>query len=151
MNLKPLKTLVFGSLVLVAFSCKKSNDTPAQSKTELLTQSAWKINDYGIDANNNGTLEANESAIQDCEKDNTFSFKTDGTGTLDEGQNICSGENQTTSYNWSFKSNETILSSDNGPSAGDAIIQTLDANNMVLTMDVTIGPNTMKGIIMFKH
>src|SRR5690242_5957307 len=112
--LLPVTLLAFTVLMLGA--CKKSS---SKSKTELLTQSGWKINAMGIDANMNGTIDKGESVMDDCQADNVYTFKTDGTGTTDEGANVCGGEPQTSTFAWSFKNSETVINADNDTFGGD--------------------------------
>lgn len=145
--LLPVTLLSFTVLMLGA--CKKSS---SKSKTELLTQSAWKINAMGIDANMNGTIDNGESVMDDCQADNTYTFKTDGSGSTDEGANVCGGEPQTSSFAWSFKSNETVINADNDTFGGDFNISSLTDSEFKAYQDEDLGGgNTMRVLVIFKH
>ncbi|HJS53142.1 MAG TPA: hypothetical protein VJ765_01320, partial [Chitinophagaceae bacterium] len=88
----------------------KDSNTVARSNTELLTQKNWKFEIYGLDENNNGTIEQSENNMMPCEADDLFKFNADGTGTFTGGTIDCSlGEPSTINFNWSFSNNETEL------------------------------------------
>jgi hypothetical protein len=69
------KTLLFAAaLLLVAqVACKKDDD---KSPSEILTAGTWTQSDYKEDSDGDGDI---ESTIEPCDKDDTFTFKTDGT------------------------------------------------------------------------
>ncbi len=147
------KVLAFTLLLFIsAASCKKSGsgpDTPAKSKTILLTQASWKIQSVGIDADKNGVAETDvTSSLQACQIDNIYTFKTDGTGTIDEGAVKCSaGDPQTKPFNWVFKNNETVLNGSFGFTNGDATILSLNETNLVVTYDDNLGTATSYHIL----
>jgi len=68
----------------VSISCKDDDETPkAKTKTELLTAGPWKrtalISTPAYDWNVNGVSDTDVLSIMfPCEKDNFFTFKTDG-------------------------------------------------------------------------
>jgi hypothetical protein len=87
-------------------SCNKSDVTPPtpKTKTQLLTQGSWKFKSATA---NGGDASGYLSA---CQKDNIYTFLAAGTGTVDEGLTKCNpADQQTTSFTWSFMTNETIL------------------------------------------
>ncbi len=112
-SIKP--TTLFAIVILLTFafsSCSKnSTDDPGpKSNTELLTQKAWKFEIYGLDENNNGTIEASENGMLPCEADDAFTFRTNGTGVFAGGAMQCSqDEPATIDFNWSFANNGTEL------------------------------------------
>lgn len=108
------KVLYFLPVLFLAIGCDKNDDddTPSgKTKTQILSESTWKFQAAGIDVDKNGTWETNLVAfIPDCAKDNTLKFETNGTGISDEGTVKCSGNtNQTTPFNWTFATNETVI------------------------------------------
>jgi len=154
----PMKPAVFAilaftlSMFISAVSCKKSGagpDTPAKSKTTLLTQSSWKIQAVGIDADKNGVAETDVTgSVQACQVDNIYSFKSDGTGIVDEGAAKCNaGDPQSKPFTWLFKNTETVLSGTFGFSNGDATILTLNETNLVVTYDDNLGTSTSYHIL----
>jgi hypothetical protein len=144
-----LPVTLFSLTVLMLGACKKSS---SKSKTELLTQAGWKINAVGIDYNMNGTIDNGESQEEDCQVDNTYTFKTDGSAIVDEGSDVCSGELQTSGFDWSFKSNETIINADNDNFNGDFIISSLTDSEFKAYQDYDLGGgSTMRILVIFKH
>jgi Lipocalin-like domain len=144
-----LPVTLFSLTILMLGACKKSS---SKSKTEMLTQAGWKINAVGIDANMNGTIDNGESQEQDCQVDNIYTFKTDGTGAVDEGANICSGEQQTSTFNWTFKTNETVINADNDNLNGDFNISSLTDSEFKAYQDIDMGGGTtMRVLVIFKH
>lgn len=92
-------------MILVIASCKKSSSpsTP-KTKTDLLTQGTWKFSAATV----NGSDAS--SYIQACQKDNIYSFQSNGNGSMDEGASKCnSGDPQTVPFTWSWMTNETII------------------------------------------
>lgn len=144
---------ILGSLA----GCKK-NDSNGPSKTELLTSSTWVFDKAGLDVNKDGFADTSvpPGYIGDCDKDNTLTFKTDGTGVLDEGASKCDpGNPQTSPFTWSFKNGETVL---NFPSviltgiSGDVTIQKLTSTELDFIKEVNIGtPTTVNVIVEMKH
>ncbi len=134
----------------IAFSCSKTVDGPApKSNTELLTQKAWKFEIYGLDENNNGTIEASENAMLSCESDDIFSFHTNGTGVFAGGATKCSpDEPATIDFNWSFANNGTELAVFAAPEK----INKLDENILeVYYMDQNSMGQAVKFIRRFQH
>ena len=100
-------TLILACSLLFG-ACKKNNDkdnTPTQkTKTELISTGTWKFSTATV----NSISVA--GALQSCQKDNTLTFTSTGTGTVDEGATKCSsGDAQTSPFTWNFATNETIL------------------------------------------
>ena len=140
---------LFSLTVLTLGACKKSS---SKSKTEYLTQAGWKINAVGIDANMNGTIDNGESQMEDCQSDNTYTFRTNGTGTADEGTNVCGGEPQTADFAWSFKSSESVITADNDTFNGDFNISSLNDGEFKAYQDIDLGGGvTMRVLVIFKH
>lgn len=142
--------LVFVTLLAICvlgnMACKKGS---SKSKTELMTQTAWKIDDVGLDMDKNGTIDA--STTDDCEADNTITFKTDGTAIQDEGAIICNGSTQTSTFNWSFKSSETIINIDIND-LGDINISSLTDSEFKGWKDVDNGiGGTWRVQVILKH
>ncbi len=135
-----LKILTFSFLFISAVSCKKSTadtTTPPKTKTILLTQSAWKVQSVGLDANKDGVAESDVTTlIQACKLDNLYTFKTDGTGTMDEAAVKCKDTDpQTQPFTWVFKSSETILSGTFSFTNNDATIISMNDTSLVVAYD----------------
>ncbi len=93
--------------LLLFNSCKKSNSSGpvSKTKTQLISQSSWRLTGAKIAG---GGSVIND--LQDCQKDNVYTFHTDGTGDADENTLKCNtSDPQTNPFTWNFQSNETIL------------------------------------------
>lgn len=91
--------------VLTAVSCKK--DKPRE---ELLTSGAWRATSISVAL---GPLTVDAFAeLEDCEKDDRMTFKSDKTVEIDEGATKCNpSDPQTYSLGaWSLSDNDNKLS-----------------------------------------
>lgn len=141
----------FIMLALATTSCKKSS-TPGKSAAELLTQKTWLYQTSGIDADRNGTIDTADDT-DDCEKDNSFTFNTNGSGVMDEGATKCdSGDPQTENFSWVLSNNNTQLALTGGTNTTmSGTIQTLSETALTVYQDVSFGGATFRVIIQFKH
>ena len=154
-----LKILTFIFLLITAYSCKKSDTgttVPTKSKTILLTQSSWKIQTVAMDADKNGVADTGgdlTGSIPACQADNSYTFKTDSTGLMDEAAAKCNtGDPQTKPFTWGFKNGETVLSGTFSFSNGDATIVSMNDTMLVITYDDDFGTGTSYHLIAtFKH
>ena len=111
MKKNTIALLVLGtfSLLLIG-SCKKSSvSMVTKSRTELLTQQAWKAGLHGLDANNNGVIDASENDMPYCQTDDRYSFYSNGTGLYSSGALQCAPDDSTTNFTWSLSNNNTQL------------------------------------------
>ena len=142
-----LNILAFTFLFVSAVSSNKSdtvNNTPEKSTILLLTQSSWKLQSVGIDADKNGVAEMDAtSSIQPCTLDNTYTFKTDSTGTMDEAALKCTDTDpQSKPFTWFFKDNQAVLSGTFSFTNGDATIVSMNDTKLVVTYDDDFGTGT---------
>jgi hypothetical protein len=129
-------------LVFLA-GCKKSKNN-SESRQDLITSSSWKFSQAGIDTDNNGTIDIGAPAgfLEACDTDNLINFKSDHTGTVDEGPTKCeSAAPQSTAFIWSFKNNDTEL---NFPAelfagiSGDVKIIELSSTKLTVSKQIAI-------------
>jgi hypothetical protein len=149
-----LKGIVLCVLVMLSLSCKKSSSSAAaKSKTEYLSQGTWKILSVGVDLNKDGIVDADATGyVQSCHLDDTYAFRANGTGTIDEGATKCNASDpQSSDFTWVFKNNETILSGNFGLVAGDATIITLNDTKLVLSFDYTYNGTSYRLIATLQH
>lgn len=108
-------------IVSITFlACKKDSDSKESGKTQMLTSAEWKYDTGGI-ADANGNIIADISTIggiPPCLLDNSVRFNADGTGTVSENADVCTGLPATSPITWSFSSNETVLNLSAGAIAG---------------------------------
>jgi len=144
--------IVLGAVVL-STGCKKEETTvdpppPAQkTKKELLSASLWKMTGFTISAPSSGT-EDYFATMKDCQKDDTWSYKTDGSYVRDEGPTKCyPSDPQSEQGSWSISGDEKKITID----GDEANIVTLTATDFVAeTVDNSTGePITIR--MSFKH
>jgi len=136
------------SLLCLCFfvSCDKDDEKTEPTKTELLTTSVWIYDSGGLDTNKDGIPELPFSflGVQPCLLDNKGTFKSDNTGTNDEGATKCDPAlPQSTNFTWSFANNETnlnITGSGFFGLGGQFKILTLTSTSLGLSKDTTIAP-----------
>lgn len=143
----------------VLISCDKDDDAPAVTRTQMISSSSWKYDTAGIDVSKDGSIDTEIPSIYfpDCVKDNSITFRADGTGTIDEGSSKCDPDDeQTSNFTWTFKNSETII---NFPEvvfeqlSGDVVVKSLSATQLVLIKkDFNLGiPTTVDIIVQLKH
>jgi len=148
---------------VVLYSCQKDDDkkdnNSNQEKIQLITSATWKYDTAVIADNSGNPLTAlPPGIIQTCDKDNTITFKSDSTGTLNEGTTKCnSADPQTTSFKWWFKDNgSTLYTPDDifGSSSftGDFKILELSTTKLRVSKEVTIAPYPTTNVVLYlKH
>jgi hypothetical protein len=149
--------ILFPVLIVLSLSftgCKKEkdgDDTPApKTKTELITKSAWKFDNAkmaGTDISGNAALA--------CYKDNIMVFKTDLSGTIDEGANVCSTPAPAT-FTWGLQNTEAVLNISAiilpGGATGFTLVS-VDEDKLVVSQNVAIPPSpiALNVVLTFKH
>lgn len=108
--MKPTTKIVLMFTVLVAMAaCQKKDSAdqnvapskPAPTSEEILTGKTWVLSAMTCDPAYMGKTDI-YSMMEPCEKDNTLKFSS-GSGktlTIDEGSNVCSGQDQQSSTSW---------------------------------------------------
>ena len=147
-------------LVIAVFTgCSKDDSTDGEpTRKQLLTTVAWKYVNAGIDANGDGTIDTAlpDGTLKDCDKDNTYIFQPDGTGTMNEGATKCDPLNpQTVPFQYSTNPDVTVINFPdtviNGIS-GDVNVLLLNATNLTLQKSVEVGlPIPVSVIVELKH
>jgi hypothetical protein len=133
--------LIILSVAVIAGCKKDDNKNSSTSKTQLLTTGNWKLtSDYldpGYDVNGDGIADHEMINFYDaCEKDNTLTFKSDGTVTIDEGPTKCNPTDpQSQSTTWKFVNNESQL--DVGPVGSDNVVDLVQLSTTVLKIKET--------------
>jgi hypothetical protein len=140
---------VFTALLIMAMnSCKKSTTAVSKSKTQLLTQSAWKYDLHGLDENNNGVIDQSENDMPSCQLDDSYTFSSNGTGVYASGAIQCAPDDVNTNFTWSLSSDETQLTI----FSFSQTIGRLDDNILELYYeDQNSTGQTVKYITRFKH
>jgi len=124
-----------GVMVLFLFlnSCKKEE---AKTKTQLLTQKAWVMKKLEQKEGNNPWVDEFQN-FDACSKDDRYIFNANSTYEFNEGPTKCDPTDPQVfdSGNWFFTNNETKLQI----GTDEFNIDTLDENNLVLSVQQTIG------------
>jgi hypothetical protein len=80
------------SLTMLLTTCdSKDETTVVKPAVELLTQDDWKMYNCGYDNNRNGRIDPSEESVEDCQRDDTYVFRPDGTATLFDNDIPCAG------------------------------------------------------------
>ena len=133
--------------------CKKYNEaapytsammTTNKTPTENLTQNPWRLLSYGFDTNKNGRIDIDEESIRDCEKDNSYTFNRDGSGTVAENAVICDANNPVNQFAWTLTNNDTELDF----YYGKVSIIKLDADNLYIANSNT---GDVKLLLIYGH
>ena len=133
--------LITASSVILAACSKKTEEV---TKTVLLTTSTWKFSEAGIDPDGDGKIDQGLPAgtLASCQTDFVLSFKSDKTGTLDEGATKCStADPQSTPFTWELNSDNTKITFSANILAGfggDTKLVELSATRMVLNKSLTV-------------
>ena|ERR1044071_5186982 len=108
MYLKVILAILFSS----GIACKKEKEDSMiqpKSPTDLLTQKTWILKSYGFDDNGNNIVDPEEELIEDCQKDNIYIFKKDGTGIYSDNTLICGNGVPDNEFSWKFVEQETAI------------------------------------------
>ena len=89
----PKSIFLFVLLIILNSSCKKEEATvPEETISQKIVKVNWQL--YGVFVRSPpdpGSADITELTRYECEKDDMFRFKTDGTFVLVEGSNNCNG------------------------------------------------------------
>jgi hypothetical protein len=150
--------LSFLLIGFVVFSCKKSsNGGSSNNNTQLLASATWKYDTATLDLNKDGKpdLPIPPGQISPCVLDNTITFRTDSTGTLDEGATRCnSSDPQTTAFKWYFKNNGDSLYSPSpifGGLSGAVKVSTLTSTKLEVIKEYSSSGTSVNIILDMKH
>jgi hypothetical protein len=137
---------LFFSIVFI--SCSKEKRI-LDRNTTLLIEKRWIFERYGLDENNNGSIEETENNILPCEADDTYAFFANGSGFYEGGPVPCSlGETTIINFTWRFENNCTELAIFAAPEK----ISQLDENILeVYYIDVNSQGQPVKYIRRFRH
>lgn len=149
-----IKNMITAVLVLsVLFvSCKKKEKEP--TKEELLTNGKWKL----TAASAAGGIFDLMKELKECQKDNTFTFNTNKSITVDEGGSKCSdtAKQTVTDGIWSLSNNDTkmTISSDKilsgfGALTGDVL--KIEATTFQIKKDTIVGGFATSAIVTFTN
>lgn len=101
--------LILSMILALLGSCSKENETDIiKPVTALLTQQPWILSAHGFDDNNNNVLDTAENLIEACQQDNSYAFRTDGTGSARDNSLVCAVPFNH-DFKWQLLNNDTVL------------------------------------------
>lgn len=140
------------SVVLVA--CNDDDDTGPATPTEILTANTWLLTEFTL-LDSAGTTLANIDSLfpEACERDDPFTFGTDGFYFITEAGALCAGDTAgqvDTAGTWALTNGDTQLNltiqDDSGPT-GTLSATVLEISNSVLRLSATnVDLNTLFGL-----
>ncbi|MET0300965.1 MAG: lipocalin family protein, partial [Flavitalea sp.] len=140
-------TILMASALLSLAACKKKNgEDPPPTTSENITASAWRYDKAEVDIDLNGTADfpIQESMLESCERDNILTFRSNNTGTIDEGAEKCDASDpQSLDFTWTLSADEKTI---NFPTAilagvdGDVKLVSVSATSMVLMKETEVPP-----------
>jgi hypothetical protein len=125
--------------------CKKDDTAAAKTKTELITQAAWKL----VKAESKTGAAAwvdYTSTFAACEKDDNFVFRTNASYEINEGLTKCAPTDPQIyeTGTWAFQTNETeVRLTSTGSSSSDvSAIEQLTETTLIITNTYVSGGTT---------
>jgi hypothetical protein len=113
-----------------------STKSASRHDMELLTGNPWKYEKAGFGSDDDGIFDALDPRIAGCEKDNTITFRKDGTGSSDA-----------LPFLWAFQNNDsTIYFQDQYYK-----VRTLSRHRLEIYADQKLGKVSTRYTIVFKH
>lgn len=109
---KTRQILVFATLLVFTtfLSCKKDEN---EETINIITSKAWKFGLTDLNKHTNPSGTPNYYPVLECEKDDTFTFKTDGTMVRTFGAKKCGDSKETSkTVNYSFDKDTRALTID---------------------------------------
>lgn len=145
-----LKCTLFTLTVGLALAGCNQND-PSRKDLKLLTSNPWKYEQAGFftdGQDQDASFDALDPRIAGCEKDDRIVFRTDGTGSLEEGKVKCKAAGpENLPFVWSFQNNDsTIYFQDRYYK-----VKTLTNQRLVLYSDQNLGAIHSRYTIVMKH
>jgi hypothetical protein len=145
MKTRSVHVILMLCIVMSFISCRK--ETVVSVNMRLLTERSWSYDEFGIDQNLDGQIDIPQS-IQNCAKDDLVKFNANGSGSFDQGANLCYPEfPQSQPFDWQFHNNETQLEY-----AGTVhTILTLGENELAIYTEESDGASTVRHILVYKQ
>jgi Lipocalin-like domain len=136
---------LFSFVILSGIGACKKDSAADKSRTELITQAAWKLvkseSKTGTGAWVDGT-----GLFLACEKDDNFVFRTNASYEINEGLTKCAPTDPQIyeTGTWAFQTNETeVRLTSTGSSSSDiSVIEQLTETTLVITQTYVSGGTT---------
>jgi hypothetical protein len=141
------RLFVLIGMVVFCVACEKEITASAKPAKELLTEKEWVLTSYGYDDNKNGNIDASEESIKDCEKDNNYLFKDDGSGIIYDNILKCGNGISDHTFNWQLINGDTELDF----VFGQLKILLLNERELVVYHDTANGNDALRFFVKFKR
>lgn len=138
------KSFLITAILAVCTACDKETVIPDKSVDELLTQKEWVLKGYGFDSNSNNILDTSENVIENCQEDNSYVFRNDGTGSAFDNAVTCAAP-VNSNFEWELLSNDTELAIE----FEKLSIMKLNEQEMLLTPKLP--GMTLKFLLAYRH
>jgi hypothetical protein len=150
--------LLFALGALTFSACQSDTETvaPAATKTQQLTAGPWHITAW-TKTTGSGTPADQLAPLSACQKDDRYTFGTNGVLTRTEGPTACgSGNSQTvvSTSPWNFNSTQTVLTIGSAAMGATSIpydVVLLTADNLQLRYTRTSGGSTVVDNIVYAN
>jgi hypothetical protein len=146
MKTKSVHVLLLLCTVMIFLGCRKETNA-VSANLRLLTADSWTYYQFGIDQNFDGLIDV-PTNLQNCAKDDLVAFNAYGSGSFDQGTDICYPEfPQSQPFDWQFHNNEKQIE------YGGTIhtILELNENQLAIYTEETDGSSTVRHILIYKH
>ena len=136
---KYLLFAVISSIIIFTGSCKKDEQPePEPTNTEKITEKAWLISDIKLSPGIKVgiiTFTDGDMFLEDCVKDNKYTFNSDYTTTMNEGKKKCdeNAEQEIQEGTWKFNEDETKMIFSGSEFLGDMEMESLTTDELVLS------------------
>jgi hypothetical protein len=141
------RLFVLIGVIFFCVACEKEITATKRSARELLTEKEWVLASYGYDDNKNGNIDASEENIKECEKDNNYLFKNNGSGYVFDNILKCGNGVSDHTFNWYFINGDTALDF----VFGTVKILLLSENELVVYHDVGTGSDAIRFFVKFNR
>lgn len=146
MKTKSVHVLLLLGTVMIFLGCRKENNA-VSAKLRLLTADSWTYDQFGIDQNRDGLIDIPET-LENCIKDDVVIFNADGSGSFNQGANMCYPEfPQSQPFDWQFLNNETQIEYGG---ATHTILE-LDETQLAIYTEESDGSSVVRHILIYKH
>jgi hypothetical protein len=142
--------LIIAAFLWFGLGWRKDNEElmiQPKSAAQLLTQKTWKMVSHGIDHNKNNAIDGDEDLVMECEKDNRYTFKMDGSALFQDNINICGDGITELPFTWKLINNNTALDFDHGISQ----IQKLNENELVIYHESMFNGEVLRFYLILKN
>ncbi|MCT4636370.1 MAG: lipocalin family protein [Bacteroidales bacterium] len=128
------------SMLLIFTNCKKDDDDD-KTKKEMITAKSWKYKTI--------TKADGSSMLEDCEKDDKFTFSSGGVYTNDPSTVKCDNDDATKTGTWTLSADEKTFTIVEGNDTNALTVVSVKENELVFKNTITEQGVTIEMTITF--